>query len=135
MTCGAVQPLLQWGKRMAGMERMEYPTMQTVLTIELISTDPTVRNGQPCIAGTGLRVTDVVMAHLFHGRASDEIAVDYELALAQVYAALAYYYIPASVYAPRPHWSRTRLAIASHAAGSASPAQRAMSCVRQTATN
>ena len=66
--------------------------MQTVLTIDLISTDPTVRNGQPCIAGTGLRVTDVVMAHLFHGRASDEIAVDYELALAQVYAALAYYY-------------------------------------------
>jgi len=66
--------------------------MQTVLTIDLIATDPTVRNGRPCIAGTGLRVTDIVMAHLFHGRTPDEIAADYAVALAQVYAALAYYY-------------------------------------------
>ena len=39
--------------------------MQTVLTIDLIAADPAIRNGRPCIAGTGLRVTDLVMAHLF----------------------------------------------------------------------
>jgi uncharacterized protein (DUF433 family) len=66
--------------------------MQTVLTIDLIAADPAIRNGRPCVAGTGLRVTDLVMAHLFHGRTPDEIAADYELALSQVYAALAYYY-------------------------------------------
>ena len=74
------------------MERTGYHKMQTVLAIDLIATDPTVRDGQPCIAGTGIRVTDIVLAHLFHGRTPDEVAVDYELALAQVYAALAYYY-------------------------------------------
>lgn len=66
--------------------------MQTTLTLDLITTDPTVRNGQPCIAGTGLRVTDLVMAHLFHRLTPDELAADYELSLAQVYSALAYYY-------------------------------------------
>lgn len=66
--------------------------MQTTLSIDLISTDPAVRNGRPCIAGTGLRVTDLVIAHLFHRRTPDEQAADYELSLAQVHAALAYYY-------------------------------------------
>lgn len=66
--------------------------MQTMLTIDLIASDPAVRRGQPCIAGTGLRVTDLVMAHLFHRRTPDELAADYELSLAQVYAALSYYY-------------------------------------------
>ena len=66
--------------------------MQTMLTIDQIASDPTVRQGQPCIAGTGLRVADLVMAHLFHRRTPDELAADYELSLAQVYAALAYYY-------------------------------------------
>jgi uncharacterized protein (DUF433 family) len=32
------------------------------------------------------------MAHLFHNRTPDEIAADYELTMAQVHAALAYYY-------------------------------------------
>ena len=66
--------------------------MQTTLSIDAIATDPAVRNGRPCIAGTGLCVTDLVMAHLFHRRTPDELASDYELSLAQVYAALAYYY-------------------------------------------
>lgn len=66
--------------------------MTTLESINLISIDPTIRAGRPCIAGTGLRVTDIVMAHLFHHRTPDDIVVDYEIALAQVYAALAYYY-------------------------------------------
>jgi len=66
--------------------------LPTTLTLDLITTDPAVRNGQPCIAGTGLRVTDLVMAHIFHRRTPDELAADCELSLAQIYSALAYYY-------------------------------------------
>lgn len=66
--------------------------MDVVQSIDLIVSNPAVRNGQPCIGGTGLRVTDLVMAHLFHKRTPDDIAADYEISLAQVYAALAYYY-------------------------------------------
>lgn len=66
--------------------------MITVETIELIVTNPEMRGGRPCIAGTGLRVIDVVMATVFHGRTPGEIASDYELSLAEVHAALAYYY-------------------------------------------
>lgn len=66
--------------------------MDTVQSINLITTNPAVRNGRPCIAGTGLRVTDLVIAHLFHNRAPEELASDYELPMAHVHAALAYYY-------------------------------------------
>jgi uncharacterized protein (DUF433 family) len=65
---------------------------QTTLTLDLIATDPAIRNGQPCIAGTGLRVAELVIAHLFHRRTPDKLAADYELSLAQVYPALTYYY-------------------------------------------
>ena len=41
--------------------------MDVVQRIDLIVTNPDVRGGSPCIGGTGLRVTDLVMAHLFHG--------------------------------------------------------------------
>lgn len=66
--------------------------MDAIQSINLITTNPAVRGGRPCIAGTGLRVIDVVMATLFHQRNPDEIATDYDLSLAAVYAALAYYY-------------------------------------------
>jgi uncharacterized protein (DUF433 family) len=66
--------------------------METLESINLISVNPDVRGGRPCIAGRGLRVTDVVMAHIFHDRSPDEIASDYDLSLAEVHAALSYYY-------------------------------------------
>lgn len=66
--------------------------MEKIESINLISTNPNVRNGRPCIAGTGLRVTDVVMAHLFHQRTPSEIATDYDISLAAAHAALSYYY-------------------------------------------
>jgi uncharacterized protein (DUF433 family) len=66
--------------------------METMLSIDLISSNPAVRGGQPCIAGTGLRVTDVMIAHLFHDQTPDEIAVGFNVPLAGVYAAFAYYY-------------------------------------------
>lgn len=67
-------------------------SMITIQSINLITSDPTVRAGRPCLVGTGIRVTDIVIAQLFHRRTADEIAADYEIPLAQVYAALAYYY-------------------------------------------
>lgn len=63
-----------------------------IQSINLVSINPTVRAGRPCIAGTSLRVTDVVMANLFHQRTPSEISSDYMISLAQVHAALAYYY-------------------------------------------
>ncbi|MBX2997283.1 MAG: DUF433 domain-containing protein [Caldilineaceae bacterium] len=66
--------------------------MDVVQSIDLITTNPKVRGGRPCVAGTGLRVIDIVMASLFHSRTPGEIAADYEIGLAQVHAALAYYY-------------------------------------------
>lgn len=66
--------------------------METIQAITLISTNPEVRGGRPCIKGTGLRVTDVVMAHLFHRLSPSEIAADYDISLAAVHAALSYYY-------------------------------------------
>ncbi|MCA9996375.1 MAG: DUF433 domain-containing protein [Anaerolineales bacterium] len=64
----------------------------TIQSINLISTDPNIRNGRPCIADTSIEVSVVVIAKIVHGLEPDEIAADYELSLSQVYAALAYYY-------------------------------------------
>jgi uncharacterized protein (DUF433 family) len=66
--------------------------MEVVENISLIVRNPKVRGGRPCIAGTGLRVTDIVMASLFHNRTPSEIASDYDIFMAEVHAALAYYY-------------------------------------------
>ena len=66
--------------------------MLTIESINLITTDPAIRGGRPCIAGTGLRVIDIAMAALFHQRTPGEIAADYDISLAEVHAALAFYY-------------------------------------------
>lgn len=55
-----------------------------------ITRKPGVRGGRPCIAGTGVRVTDIVTAvQLEYSRG--EIAEDFDLSLEQVNAALDYY--------------------------------------------
>jgi uncharacterized protein (DUF433 family) len=66
--------------------------MDTILSINLITTNPKIRGGRPCVKGTGIKVADIVMAHIFHDRSPGEIAADYELNIASIYAALAYYY-------------------------------------------
>lgn len=66
--------------------------MDTVLAIELIVTNPEVRGGRPVIAGTGITVEDVAIAMIYHQQDADGIAEWYNLNLAQVYAALTYYY-------------------------------------------
>ena len=64
----------------------------TIQTINLIATDPKIRGGRPIIAETTIEVAVIAIDHIIHRQSADEIAADYDLSLAQVYAALAYYY-------------------------------------------
>ena len=66
--------------------------MVTILPIENIISDPNIRNGQAIVAGSGVRVTDLIASHLYRGHSADELATQFNLTLGQVYAALAYYY-------------------------------------------
>lgn len=61
------------------------------MTQQHIQTDPLT--GKPCIAGTGIRVWDIYVLHERQGRMPDEIVAAYpHVTLADVYAALAYYW-------------------------------------------
>ena len=64
----------------------------TILPIDTIVSSPDIRNGEPVIAGSQVRVTDIVASHLYRGLNPDELAANFTLDLGQVYAALAYYY-------------------------------------------
>ena len=66
--------------------------METVESIDLITRKPNVRGGRPCIIGTGLKVSDIVMAMRYHDRTPEQIADGYQVSLAQVYAALSFYH-------------------------------------------
>jgi len=66
--------------------------MVTVHPIDTIISDPAVRNGQPVIAGTAIRVIDLIASHLYRGLNAEELAANFKMSLGQVYAALAYYY-------------------------------------------
>jgi uncharacterized protein (DUF433 family) len=58
-----------------------------------ITTDPQVCHGRPCIAGTRIRVMDIVAAHeegVSPAALQDHFATR-TLTLAEIYAALAYY--------------------------------------------
>ncbi|MCU0482447.1 MAG: DUF433 domain-containing protein [Anaerolineae bacterium] len=59
---------------------------------EYIAVDPKIRAGRPVIAGTGIRVMDIVALKNYHEYTIEAIADNYGLSLSQVYAALAYYY-------------------------------------------
>lgn len=66
--------------------------MAAIESIDLIATDPDIRNGRPCIAGTSIEVAVIAIAKIVHMQTPDAIASDFKLSLGQVYAALAYYY-------------------------------------------
>lgn len=51
-----------------------------------------VAGGKPRIAGHRITVQNVAIWHEWLGRTADEIATEYDLTLADVHAALAYYY-------------------------------------------
>jgi uncharacterized protein (DUF433 family) len=51
-----------------------------------------VSGGQPRIAGRRVTVKNIAIWHERMGLSADQIASDYDLTLAEVYAALAYYF-------------------------------------------
>jgi len=53
---------------------------------------PGVAGGKPRIAGRRIKVQNIVIWHERMGLSADEIAENYDLSLAEIYAALAYYY-------------------------------------------
>ncbi len=57
-----------------------------------IEATPDIAGGKPRIAGHRITVQDIVIWHEWLGRSADEITAEYSLDLADIYAALAYYY-------------------------------------------
>jgi uncharacterized protein (DUF433 family) len=57
-----------------------------------IESTPGVAGGKPRVAGHRITVQDIAVWYVRMGRSADEIADDYDLTLAQVHAALAYYF-------------------------------------------
>lgn len=53
---------------------------------------PDVRSGKPRITGTRIAVEDVAIMHLKLGYSLVEIAGKYDLSVASLYAAMAYYF-------------------------------------------
>ncbi|SRR3989339_1717516 len=51
-----------------------------------------IAGGKPRIAGHRITVQNIVIWHELLGRSADEIATEYDLTLADIYAALAYYH-------------------------------------------
>ena len=65
--------------------------MENILT-QHIEMTPGIRGGKPRLAGTRITVADIAVMHLKLGQSIDEIAAEYNLPLAAIYAALAFYY-------------------------------------------
>jgi uncharacterized protein (DUF433 family) len=57
----------------------------------IVATDGTL-GGKPRIAGHRISVEDIAIWHVKLGKSVDEICTDYGLSLAEVHAALSYYY-------------------------------------------
>lgn len=57
-----------------------------------IEITPGIKGGKPRIAGHRITVEDIAIWHEGMGRSADEISSEYNLSLADIYAALAYYY-------------------------------------------
>ncbi len=64
----------------------------TRVSTEHISLNPEIRFGKPCIKGTRIAVIDIVNRYLEMEESLEDIAQDYNLSLASVYSAMAYYY-------------------------------------------
>ncbi len=57
-----------------------------------IEITPGIAGGKPHIAGHRITVQNIVIWYERMGRTADEICAEYNLTLAEVYAALAYYF-------------------------------------------
>jgi len=65
--------------------------MAQTLDCHIVATPGTL-GGKPRIAGRRISVADVAVWHEWQGQTAEEIATTINLTLAQVHAALAYYY-------------------------------------------
>jgi uncharacterized protein (DUF433 family) len=65
--------------------------MEALLT-QYLDSAPDVRGGKVCLSGSRISVDDVVLMHLRLGQPLAEIAGTYDLPLAALHAAMAYYY-------------------------------------------
>ncbi|MGB4780873.1 DUF433 domain-containing protein [Candidatus Methylomirabilis sp.] len=66
--------------------------MATKTLDQHIEVTPGIVGGKPRIAGHRITVQNIVIWHERIGKSVDEIVSEYDLTLADVYAALAYYY-------------------------------------------
>ena len=66
--------------------------MTTETLNQHIEITPGISGGKPRIAGRRITVENIVIWHERLGKSADEIASDYDITLADVYAALAYYF-------------------------------------------
>ncbi|MBZ0158992.1 MAG: DUF433 domain-containing protein [bacterium] len=66
--------------------------MATKTLDQHIEVTPGIAGGKPRIAGHRITVQNIVIWHERMGKSADEIAAEGDLALSDVYAALAYYY-------------------------------------------
>lgn len=57
-----------------------------------IESTPGIAGGKPRIAGHRITVKNIAIWHERMGKSADEICTEYGLTLAEVYAALAFYY-------------------------------------------
>lgn len=66
--------------------------MTTISLDSLIITTPAIMGGEPRLRGRRIRVKDIVMWYEYRGMSADEISSHFDIGLAEVYAALAYYH-------------------------------------------
>ena len=57
-----------------------------------IESSQSVRGGKPRLAGTRITVGDIVLMHLRMGQSLEQIAARYQVSLAALHAAMAFYY-------------------------------------------
>ncbi len=66
--------------------------MVSQIPIQHIEETPGITGGKPHIAGHRITVHNIAIWHEHMGRNADEISAEYDLTLADIYAALAYYF-------------------------------------------
>ena len=70
-----------------------YNTSMQPAAVNHIEATPGVCGGKPRVAGTRIRVEDIVVWHELQGKSPNEIVADFpQLSLADVHAALTYYF-------------------------------------------
>lgn len=69
----------------------EYKGIEFRSLISGITTHPLIRGGRPCIEGTGLKVTDIVVQQKNWHQTPVEIAKHFDIKVSQVEDALNYY--------------------------------------------